>query len=163
MTDIEQKTIFSANLNRYLSNFGLTQKEVAASIGVSPQTFNTWCKGIAIPRMSKIQKIADYFCIKKSDLIDEASSSDEYQADLPSLTDSERQLIENYRRLNPAGQEKASDYLDNLTASGSYAVSDSISTSVDNPISIAAHERTDIEVTDEMREHDLAIMMDDDF
>lgn len=84
--------------------------------------------------MSKIQKIADYFCIKKSDLIDEASSSDEYQADLPSLTDSERQLIENYRRLNPAGQGKASDYLDNLAASGSYAVSDSISTSVDNPI-----------------------------
>lgn len=30
-------------------------------------------------------------------------------------------------------------------------------------ISIAAHERTDIEVTDEMRAHDMKIMEDEDF
>ena len=52
-----------------------TQKEVAEAINVSPQTFNTWCKGIALPRMGKVQLLADYFNIKKSDLIDETDDT----------------------------------------------------------------------------------------
>lgn len=71
MTDIEQKKIFSKNLNYYLSKESKTQREVADAISVSPQTFNTWCQGIALPRMGKVQRLADYFHIEKSDLIDE--------------------------------------------------------------------------------------------
>jgi repressor LexA len=71
MTDIEQKKIFSKNLNYYLSKANKTQREVADAISVSPQTFNTWCQGIALPRMGKVQRLADYFHIEKSDLIDE--------------------------------------------------------------------------------------------
>lgn len=70
MADEEQKIIFSKNLNKYLSQSQKTQKEVAEAINVSPQTFNTWCQGIALPRMGKVQKLADYFGILKSDLID---------------------------------------------------------------------------------------------
>ena len=70
MADEEQKKIFSENLNRCLARFDKTQKEVADAIGVSPQTFNTWCQGIALPRMGKVQLIADYFGIGKTDLID---------------------------------------------------------------------------------------------
>lgn len=71
MTDIERKKIFSKNLNYYLSKANQTQREVADAISVSPQTFNTWCQGIALPRMGKVQRLADYFHIEKSDLIDE--------------------------------------------------------------------------------------------
>lgn len=71
MTEIDQKRIFSKNLNYFLSKYNKTQKEVADAISVSPQTFNTWCKGIALPRMGKVQRLADYFHIEKSDLIDE--------------------------------------------------------------------------------------------
>lgn len=71
MADEEQKKIFSRNLNNYLSLNNKTQKEVADAIGVSPQTFNTWCQGIALPRMGKVQLLADYFNIGKTDLIDE--------------------------------------------------------------------------------------------
>lgn len=71
MADEEQKRIFSKNLNKYLSEHDKTQKEVADAIGVSPQTFNTWCQGIALPRMGKVQRLADYFGIGKTDLIDE--------------------------------------------------------------------------------------------
>ena len=70
MADEEQKKIFSENLNRCLARFDKTQKEVADAIGVSPQTFNTWCQGIALPRMGKVQLIADYFGIGKTDQID---------------------------------------------------------------------------------------------
>lgn len=74
MNDIEQKKIFSRNLNNLLSQRNKTQKEVADAISVSPQTFNTWCQGIALPRMGKVQRLADYFNIEKSDLIDEKTT-----------------------------------------------------------------------------------------
>lgn len=74
MTDIEQKQIFSKNLNSLLNQYEKTQKEVADAINVSPQTFNTWCQGIALPRMGKVQKLADYFHVGKSDLIEERTT-----------------------------------------------------------------------------------------
>lgn len=74
MSEDKQKIIFSKNLNSYIDKSGKTQLEIAKSIGVSPQTFNTWCKGIAIPRMGKVQALADYFHINKSDLIEDMST-----------------------------------------------------------------------------------------
>lgn len=79
MADEEQKKIFSRNLNNYLLSNNRTQKEVADAIGVSPQTFNTWCQGIALPRMGKVQLLADYFGVGKTDLIDDKDAN-------PSLT-----------------------------------------------------------------------------
>ena len=52
---------------------------MADAIGVSPQTFNTWCQGIALPRMGKVQLLADYFHISKSDLLEEHT----YESDIP--------------------------------------------------------------------------------
>ena len=71
MTEDEQKKVFARNLNRYVDKSQKTQREIAHAIDVSPQTFNTWCQGIAIPRMGKVQRLADYFNIGKSDLIDD--------------------------------------------------------------------------------------------
>lgn len=75
MSEDLQKKIFTKNLNSYIEASGKTQLEIARNIGVSPQTFNTWCKGIAIPRMGKIQALADYFHINKSDLLEDKSNS----------------------------------------------------------------------------------------
>lgn len=66
----EQKEIFAENLNRLVNSRNLSQREIATRINVSPQTFNTWMQGKAIPRMGKIQLLADYFKIEKSDLIE---------------------------------------------------------------------------------------------
>lgn len=76
MSEDLQKTIFKDNLNRILQERHKSQKEVADAIGVSPQTFNTWCQGIAMPRMGKLQLLADYFMINKSDLIEDHSDPD---------------------------------------------------------------------------------------
>ena len=76
MTDDEQKKIFAKNLNRYISLNQKQQKEVADDLGVNPTTLNMWCKGNSIPKVSMIQKLADYFRIGKSDLTDERENSD---------------------------------------------------------------------------------------
>ncbi len=91
MADEEQKRIFSRNLNRYLELSKKTQKEVADAIGVSPQTFNTWCQGIALPRMGKVQLLADYFGIGKTDLIDDKPDR---PADLYYLNDDARDMAQ---------------------------------------------------------------------
>lgn len=76
MTDDEQKKIFAKNLNRYILLNQKQQKEVADDLGINPTTLNMWCKGNSIPKVSMIQKLADYFRIGKSDLTDEKEISD---------------------------------------------------------------------------------------
>ena len=73
MDDVKQRDVFRRNLLKYLGD--TPQADVAKAIGVSPQTFNTWCQGKALPRMGKVQALADYFKIKKSDLIEDRSKS----------------------------------------------------------------------------------------
>jgi len=65
------RKVFSKNLQRYIAESGKTQKELSDIIGVSAPTFNEWVSGKKFPRIDKIQKLADYFGILKSDLIEE--------------------------------------------------------------------------------------------
>lgn len=70
MPDDQQKKIFSENLIRLLKEHNKTQKQVAKDLNINPQTLNSWYRGVALPRMGNIQKLADYFHVKKTDLID---------------------------------------------------------------------------------------------
>ena len=70
----DQREIFAENLTRLVNGSKLPQSEIAKRINISPQTFNTWMQGKAIPRMGKIQLLADYFKIEKSDLIEVKSN-----------------------------------------------------------------------------------------
>lgn len=71
MTDNEQKRIFARNLNHYININKKQQNEVAKAIGEKPTTLNMWANGRSMPSVGKIQKIADYFGIGKSDLTDD--------------------------------------------------------------------------------------------
>lgn len=73
MTDIGNKDVIAKNLLHYTTRSGKTQKELAAIIGVAPSTFNDWLKAKKYPRIDKIELLADYFGILKSDLIEERS------------------------------------------------------------------------------------------
>lgn len=61
------------NIKRLRATHGLTQSELGKIAGVSDKAIWTWENGTAEPRMGAIQKIADHFNIKKSDLIDDHS------------------------------------------------------------------------------------------
>ena len=102
-----QKKIFSDNLKKFLARTNLPQSEVAKRIGVSPQTFNTWTQGIAIPRMGKIQLLADFFNVKKSDLIDE----NKQEKPINPLT---TQITKNVEKLTDENKEKTLDYTEEL-------------------------------------------------
>lgn len=78
------------------------------------------------------------------------------------------QLASSYIQLHPENKEKVIHYTDKLLdiqllEDNSNRITNIQSRSKSHLDPIAAHERTDIEVTDEMREHDDDIMNDDDF
>ncbi len=102
MAEDVQKNILSNNLLKYLAVYDKSQKEVADAIGVSPQTFNTWCQGIALPRMGKLQLLADYFHINKSDLIEMKEPA--AQDDL-ALREDELELLRMYNNISESHQK----------------------------------------------------------
>ena len=71
MSNLGNKEVMAKNLNYYLEKCGKTQKEIAEVIGVPTSTFNNWMKGLKYPRIDKIEMLANYFGILKSDLIEE--------------------------------------------------------------------------------------------
>lgn len=62
--------IFAENLQRYLFDRDVSQRELSRIMDVSPSTVSSWCTGLKIPRMGMIEKLANYFGIEKSDLIE---------------------------------------------------------------------------------------------
>lgn len=76
MTDEQQKRIFAKNLNYYITQNGKQQNEVAKELNINASTLNMWCNGNSLPGVGKIQRLADYFGIGKSDLLDEKLDSD---------------------------------------------------------------------------------------
>lgn len=65
------REVFAINLRYYLERSGKTQKELAEIIGVSSPTMHDWINGKKYPRIDKVEKLADYFGILKSDLIED--------------------------------------------------------------------------------------------
>lgn len=76
MTDLEQKKIFSKNLNKYIELNQKQQIDVAKDLKINPTTLNMWCNGNSMPGTGKIRKLADYFNIGMSDLTDEKTKMD---------------------------------------------------------------------------------------
>lgn len=92
MTSEWSKEVFSRNLQMYMERSGKTQKEMAEIIGVTAPTFHEWAKGKKFPRIDKVQKLADYFGILKSDLIEDKKEQEKPVND-DELTESQRELI----------------------------------------------------------------------
>lgn len=92
-TDLGNKEIFSRNLKRYLESSRKTQREVAAAVGVSTGLFCDWVNGRAYPRMDNLQMLADYFGIKKSDLVEDQNVATN------TVSDAEQQILDLFHKL----------------------------------------------------------------
>lgn len=76
MADDEYKKIFAKNLKHYMVASGKNQMDLMRDLGLSSSTVSNWCTGSKLPRMDKVQMLADYFHILKSDLLEEKSPVD---------------------------------------------------------------------------------------
>ena len=104
----------SENIKLLREKYRLSQKDLALIAGVSDKAVSTWERGLKEPRMGAIQKIADHFRIKKSNLIEDGGMAS--IATLPSANNSftpeEINIIKKYRRLTPEGKKTVLTILD---------------------------------------------------
>ncbi|GAB4272140.1 S24 family peptidase [Thermincola ferriacetica] len=61
----------SENLKKLREIYGLTQEELAKIAGVTNKAVSTWETGTKEPRMGAIERIANHFGLKKSNLIED--------------------------------------------------------------------------------------------
>ncbi len=73
MSDDFYKKIFSRNLNHYMKKNGKTQSDLIHDLGFNKSAVSTWCNGTRLPRMDKVEQLAQYFNINRSDLMEERS------------------------------------------------------------------------------------------
>lgn len=71
MSDEQYRKIFVKQLHYYMELKGINQTDLMKDLGLSSSTVSNWCTGLKMPRMGKIQMLADYFGIEKSDLIED--------------------------------------------------------------------------------------------
>ena len=71
MSSLGNKAILSKNLRYYIDKSGKDRRELAETWGFPYSTVTDWINGNKYPRIDRIEIMADYFGILKSDLIEE--------------------------------------------------------------------------------------------
>lgn len=70
MSEKDERRIFAENLKGIMKEKGIEQKTLAQVIGVSDAAVSFWLNGQKYPSPGKVQKIADFLGVRKSQLID---------------------------------------------------------------------------------------------
>lgn len=74
---MDNKNIFASNLKKYMDINKKSRRDICEALGFSYYTFSDWVNGKKYPRMDKVEMLANYFGILKSDLIEEKSEERE--------------------------------------------------------------------------------------
>lgn len=150
MSDDFYKKIFSKNLRYYMELNQKEQIDIINDLGFNKSSVSTWCNGTRLPRMDKVDALAKYFGINRSDLIEERKNNTSISSFIQCQTKDEETLVLSYRELNNTNKKKSVTYTKNLLSTQR----------MENEL-LAAHQRTDIEATPEGIQNDLDIMNDD--
>ena len=91
---IENREVMAKNIKRLMDEMQVKAADVCKALNIKQPTFSDWMNAKTYPRIDKIELMARYFGVKKSELVEEPTV--DYV-----LTDDEKTLIEMYR--NDAG------------------------------------------------------------
>lgn len=94
---------------------GITQQKVADELKISRSALSNYEAGLVEPTLSVIKKLADFFQVSTDYLLgrEDDFGNITIQSESPQLTDSERELLENFRSLSPYLQGIAAETLRN--------------------------------------------------
>lgn len=71
MSDLGNKKIFAKNLKFYMERDNIDRVKITNNLGIPYNTFSDWYNAKIYPNIDKIEILANYFGILKSDLIEE--------------------------------------------------------------------------------------------
>lgn len=75
MNSLGNKEIMARNIQFYMDKFEKSRQDMCDALGVKYTTFTDWVKGNTYPRIDKIELMANYFGISKSDLVEEHTAA----------------------------------------------------------------------------------------
>lgn len=101
MSDLGNKEVFSRNLQELMNNRGVSAKQICEDLGFTPSAFSLWKNGTYYPRIDKIEMLANYFHVKKSDLIESKSDV---------MSPNQLELIELYGQMDETARERVLAY-----------------------------------------------------
>ena len=109
---MDSRNIFAENLQKYMEENNVSRKDLSEALKISYYTVTSWVNGSKYPRMDKVEMLADYFGIQKSDLIEEKEPATEDDG----LTESQRKLIEFAKTLDEVQAGKVLQLMQSILA-----------------------------------------------
>lgn len=100
---MDNKNVFASNLKRYMEVKGKTRNDISEALGISYFTVSDWVNGKKYPRMDKVEMLANYFGIQKSDLIEKKEEN--LSPEEPVLSEGEKMLLDLFRQV-PEDQQQ---------------------------------------------------------
>lgn len=70
MSSLGNKAIMAENIQRLMNSRGIDRNKICADLGLKYTTFTDWVKGNTYPRIDKIELLANYFGVPKSELVE---------------------------------------------------------------------------------------------
>lgn len=92
------KKVMAKNITNQLIKNNLTATEVCKALGFKQNTFSDWVNAKTYPRIDAIEKMANYFDIPKSQLV-------EHTADVIACTDEEMEFLIEYRNADKSTRD----------------------------------------------------------
>ena len=106
MDEKKRMQIIAENITHFRKQRGITQKELAKEVGITASTMTDYMKLRSAPSFGVIQKLADYFGVKKSDI--DTTFKEESTNSLPDAPDSlTQQIMDKVVQLTPPNQKIA--------------------------------------------------------
>ena len=97
MKNLDNKYIFAKNLQRLMASNNVDRNDIANALGISYFTVSDWVKGKKYPRMDKVELLANYFGVLKSDLIEEEIIDKPQLPPTVAVTEGEQMLLDLFR------------------------------------------------------------------
>ena len=101
---MDNKNIFSKNLRKQMELKGVSRNDLSEALGISYFTITAWVNSTKYPRMDKVEMLANYFGILKSDLIEDKTKEEETPGK-PELTEGEEVLLNLFRQVPEDSQK----------------------------------------------------------
>lgn len=86
MSSLGNKQVMANNIRYYMEKNGLNATDLALELDFKYSTVLDWLKANTYPRIDKIEMMANYFKIEKSDLVEDKSTKTENQ-DISTMVD----------------------------------------------------------------------------
>lgn len=103
MSDLGNCLVFAENLRRLMKQRGVRSVDVANAIDISVGTYSNWINARMYPRIDRIEKLANYFNVSKSELVERTGIRSD---SLTFLTANEKVAVEIMRDSTEEQQEQ---------------------------------------------------------